>query len=93
MFIWAHKCLFEPTNVYLSLKWLFEHTNVYLNPQIFNWIHKYLFESTNLHLNPQMFIWIHKCLFESTNSNKHIIEETVPQVGYLPELYFRVKVK
>jgi hypothetical protein len=31
--------------------------------------------------------WAHGCSKHVEDSNKHIIEETVCQVGYLPELY------
>jgi hypothetical protein len=32
--------------------------------------------------------WAHSCSKHVEDSNKHIIEETVRQFGYLPELYF-----
>jgi len=31
--------------------------------------------------------WAHSCSKHVEDSNKHIIEETVRQVGHLPELY------
>ena len=31
--------------------------------------------------------WAHSCSKHVQDSDKHIIEETVRQVGYLPELY------
>jgi hypothetical protein len=60
---------------------------VYLNPLHVSSNYVLILRWTDVLMQLYSWWWAHGCSKHVEDSDKHIIEETVCQVGYLPELY------